>query len=107
MIQTNCAFGRREKARGVDGVLPETGDRAPEGLARVVVGFLRNLFDLLSMQAWDTRDMGGVSRGEVVPLVMFFLAVVCGAIVLSVTVMMVWMVLMMVMMVMMKMRSSR
>ena len=61
MIQTDRTFSRREQTRGVDGVLPETGDRAPEGLARVVVGFLRGLFDLLSMQARNTRDMGGMS----------------------------------------------
>lgn len=58
MIQTNRAVGRREQTRGIDGVLAETGDRAPEGLARVVVCFLRDLFDLLPMQARDTRDMG-------------------------------------------------
>jgi len=103
VIQTNGAFGRGEKARGVDRVFPETGDGAPERLAGVVVGFLRDLFDLLAMQARDTRDMRGMSRCEVVPPVVFFLAIVCRSVVVSLTAVM----MVMRMMVMVEMRASR
>ena len=101
-IQTNRAFGRREQTRGVDGVLPETGDRAPERLAGVVVGFLRDLFDLLPMQARHARDMGGTSWCENFVLILFFLAIVCRSVLASLTAVIMVMVVMM-----MKMRASR